>query len=194
MALTSRSELRRGGHPGVTIVLHQRPGQAGMRAATIGLPRVLRLDPAAGATPCTRARALEGRCPRAAAVGSARMRTPLLARPLNGTLDVVQPIHGTQPDLWATIAGSGVHLILRGATSAPPSGPIETAFGRLPDLPLTALELHLRGGTHGLLALASGLCTGGRARPIAIDAGLRAHNGKRRRVRVPVHADPVCAR
>jgi hypothetical protein len=193
LALASPARPRRGGRPGLTIALHGRDGQAALRSARIELPRALRVEPAAVATICTRRRADAGRCPRGSAIGGARVRTPLLPEPLTGAIHVVQPNRGTQPELWATVAGLGVRLNVRGTISAPRGGPIVSEFVELPDIPLSGLRLRLRGGPHGLLSLRTGLCAGGRARPLAVHVELHGQNGKQRSRRVRVHAAPRCA-
>ncbi len=194
LSLTSPAQLRRGGHPGLAIALHEPQRQAALRSAKIELPSAVSIDPAAVTTICTRERAGAGRCPRGSAVGSARARSPLLPQPLTGSIDVVQPSHGTQPDLWAALAGNGVRLNVRGTTSAPSGGPVVADFAGLPDIPLSGLRLSLRGGRRGLLSLKTGLCGKERARLIAVRVELRGHNDKRRSTRVRVHAAPPCSR
>jgi hypothetical protein len=194
MAFTSRRELRRGGHPGLTIAVHEPPGQATPRSATIELPSMVRIDPSAVTTICTRERASEGRCPRGSAVGTARVVSPLLPQPLTGTVNAVLPTRGSLPDLWATVAGTGVRLSVRSTTSAPSGKPISDRFEGLPDIPFSSLVLRLRGGDRGLLTLASGLCTAGRARRVVVRDALRGANGKLRSGRVRVGSHPACAR
>jgi hypothetical protein len=191
MRLGPRRKLHHGGRPAVTMTVRSQLGQATVRTATLQLPRALVLDPPLGMTVCTQLQARDGRCPPASAVGTARVRTSLLAHALVGTVDVVQPPRGTQPELWTTVRAMGVRLSLRAATFEPRSGPISTRFIDLPDVPLTSLRLTLHGGRHGLLRVASGdLCAPDAPPRAAVRATLTGHNGSARRLRVG--AVPAC--
>jgi hypothetical protein len=59
-------------------------------------------------------------------------------------------------------------------------------------VPLSELRLSLRGGHHGALALAHGLCARGRSRRLRIGALLRGQSGARRSLRVRVRTRPAC--
>jgi hypothetical protein len=189
--LGPRRALRRGGRPSVTVVLRVHGAQATMRTATVTLPRALALDPPLTTTVCTQLRARDGTCPQGSAVGSARVRTQLLPRPLTGTVNVVQPRSGGQPELWTTVRALGVRLTLRALTSAPSDGPVSTRFVDLPDVPLSALQLTFAGGADGVLRIAGGdLCAPGAPPRVLAHATLRGHNGARRALRVS--AVPTC--
>ncbi|HXE46057.1 MAG TPA: hypothetical protein VN635_12785 [Conexibacter sp.] len=191
MQLGPRRELRHGGRPTVAIALRSQLDQATVRTATLQLPRALVLDPPLGIAVCTQLRAREGRCPAASVVGSARVRTPLLPHALVGTVNVVEPRSGADPELWTTVRGMGVRLSLRATTSAPKYGPIATRFVDLPDMPITSLRLTLAGGRDGLLRVASrGLCAPGAPPHATVRATLDGHNGSSRELRVG--AVPAC--
>lgn len=185
MRLGPRRALRRGGRPTVTIVLRSQLRQATVRDATLQLPRALALDPPLGIAVCTQERARDDRCPAGSAVGTARVRTPLLPAALAGTVDVVQPRRGTQPELWTTVSAMGVRLTLRATTSAPANGPVSTRFADLPDIPISALRLRLAGGEHGVLRVAGrSLCASGASNGTAARAALTGHNDAVRTLRV----------
>ncbi len=192
LALGPRAALRRGGHPALTIELRSGSGQATVSNTRIELPSALALARASVTAFCTRRRALAGNCPADAAVGTARVRSPLLAQPLTGVVDIVAPASGSQPELWANVAGMGVRLTVRGTTSAPPGKPVTTAFVGMPDVPLSLLSITLRGGRRGLLTLGRDLCVGARARRLTAGATLLGHNGARRTARVRVRDTPAC--
>jgi hypothetical protein len=192
VGLGGRARLRRGGRPTLTIALRERGGQANLRAARIALPSAVRLDASAVATLCTHDQALDGRCPRGSIVGSARVRTPLLPAPLSGPIAVVVPLRGTQPELWATVAGMGVRLTVHATTAGGGGAPLTTELDGLPDVQLSELRLTLRGGRRGALSLARSLCVGGRPRRVVVGAVLRGQNGARRAARVRVRTGPAC--
>jgi hypothetical protein len=194
LALGPPGELVRGGHPTLSIRLSTGTSRAAVRTARVALPPLLGLDPAALPTLCPRARARRDACPRSSAVGSARVRTPLLPHALSGPVDVVMPARGTQPELWAMLAGGGVRLRVRSTTSAPAGKPVTASFVDLPDIPLSSFALTLRGGSGGLLKLSREPCATGRPLRLAAVASLRGQNGALRRASVRVGAQPRCAR
>lgn len=192
LTLGPRPELRRGGHPALAIELRSQSGQATVRSARIELPSAVALDPSSVPTFCTHRRALADDCPAKAAVGTAQVRTPLLANTLTGVVDIVTPASGSQPELWTTVTGTGVRLTVHGTTSAPPGKPLATTFVGMPDVPLSSLSITLRGGRGGLLTLAKGLCARGHARRLTAGATLFGHNGARHSALVRVRAAPTC--
>jgi len=191
LRLGPRRALRRGGRPRVTIALRARPGDAALRTAAVELPRALALDPPLGLTVCTQLRARDGRCPAASAVGTARLRTPLLPHALVGDVSLVEPRSGVQPELWTTVRGMGVRFELRATTSVRRDGRVATRFVDLPDVPLSSLRLTLAGGSGGLLRLAGGdLCAPAARSRTAVHATLVGHNGGTRALRLA--AAPAC--
>ena len=104
VALTGGRELRRGGHPGLTITMRLRARDANVRAADghaaqggdARRGRRQRDLPAPA-----RERATAARAPRA--WGRRSATTPLLAEPLAGSVYVVRPKGSGKPDLWAIV-------------------------------------------------------------------------------------------
>ncbi len=103
-------------------------------------------------------------CPEAATVGTARISTPLLADPLEGSLYLAQPSadepvfgslgHASEPllQLYLVAAGDGLLLKLAGEVEASPStGQLTVRFADLPQLPIGEMRLGLAGGARGLL-------------------------------------------
>jgi hypothetical protein len=192
VAVTGGRELRRGGHPGVSITMRQRARDANARAATVTLPKAVRLDEDAISVICARQRATDNRCPSASRVGTASVTTPLLAEPLTGSVYVVRPEGNGKPDLWAMFSGSGVRITLRAATVAKKGQAVRAEFTDLPDLPISSLTLRLRGGKGGVLSGAESFCSKRRARRITAQGALVGHNGARSTRTVRVSARPRC--
>jgi hypothetical protein len=188
------AELRRGGHPGLSVAIRSRKGEARLRSASVRLPRMLTLDQTAVSALCSRRQALRSRCPANAAVGTARVRTTMVPQPLSGTVYVVQPADNGQPDLWAALEGMGVQLNVRSTTSLRRDRPMTTTFVDLPDVPLASFKLKLRAGAGGPLTATAGSCRRGQARRLIARAALHAHSGKRTVARIPVRAHPRCRR
>ncbi len=108
-----------------------------------------------------------GRCPRAATVGTVEINTPLLDGPLAGHVYLAQQGCGgegqppcTEADaadgrlvgLYLEAAGAGIVLKLFGRVSLnPATGQMTMRFEELPQLPLSDLKLHLKGGPRAPL-------------------------------------------
>jgi len=189
--LTGGRELRRGSKPGLVVSARLWRGDANLRAMTLSLPDALDFDLAAIRAICARPDALAGDCPAASRVGTAHARTPILKRPLRGTMHVVRPRRDGLPELWLEIASMGVRMSLQGRAETH-DGRLSIALSRLPDLPMSAVTMRMPGGEGGILSLAVGLCDGGRERRLGAPALLEGQNGKRRGLRVPVRARPRC--
>jgi hypothetical protein len=193
LALTGRRELRKGGHPELRIAMRQRAGDANARAVTVAMPRAVELNEDAVSAICSREQARDDRCPAGSRVGTARVRTPLLADPLTGPVYAVQPDGGGTPDLWAAVAGGGIRLMLRSVTVVR-QGELRAKFVELPDLPMSAFTMRLGGARQGVVSVVERLCDRGRRRALVARAALRGQNDARASQVVPVRARPRCGR
>jgi hypothetical protein len=138
-------------------------GSAHLRKAVVTLPAGFSLNPAAadGLNACSAAQvglndASEPRCPDASKVGTAKITTPLLADPLEGSLYLARqddnPFH-TLLSGYLVAEGSGVLIKLPGRFDADPAtGQLTATFDNNPQQPFTDLKLHFFGGAHGVLA------------------------------------------
>jgi hypothetical protein len=180
--------------PALELRLQPRAGQANMRNTAIKLPRMIDLELAAVSALCTRAQALASACPAGSRVGSVRARTPLLAEPLTGAVNVVLREGVGLPELWASLQGGGLRLIARAETATLPSGQLRTTLVQLPDVPLSELNLRLRGGSKGLLLASQDACSVNGGRGAFARFTLRAQNGARRSRLVRVRPPRACGR
>lgn len=162
--------------PGLRVSL-RRSGAANLRSVAFALPRVLGLDAGAAAKACSRDEARADRCPVAARVGSASLRTPLLPGRMSGLVYAVASDRGGPPDLWAWLADDGVRVVLEGVTAVRRDGRVTSTFPSLPDVPLTAFELRLRGGARGLLRVDSLRCRLPRAQRGSARVAVRSQGG-----------------
>jgi hypothetical protein len=128
-----------------------------------------------------------GRCPRRSRLGIARVWTPLLAGSLEGPVYLRAPDQGRLPDLLADLRQGQIQMLLHGHT-ATSGGRLRVSFANLPDVPVSKAVVALAGGRHGLLVNSSSLCTG----PRHTVAVLKAHNGKRLRLRPKVGLNGRC--
>jgi hypothetical protein len=182
-----RRALRRGRHPGVAARLTQGAGQANLRQVAVTLPKSLALDPGNANALCEYAEAIkvDPSCPKASIVGTAKARTPILERVLEGPVYFAKNVRVTStgatvrtlPMLVIPLRGEGVKLNLRGTTAVSPSARLITTFASVPDAPVSRFDLRIRGGKRGILVATRGVCGRPRAAKLALDA----HSGKTQR-------------
>jgi hypothetical protein len=168
LSVGGRREMRDGGHPSLRALVKVRRGGANLREVALRLPLSLALDYANAGALCSFDAGRRGRCPRRSVIGRARVRTPVLRRPLAGDVYLVQGMRPgpggrlvrTLPTLLVALRGE-VSLNLRAGSSVE-RGAIVTTFEALPDAPITRFELELKGGRRGILAVTLGrsLCRG----------------------------------
>ncbi len=128
-------------------------------------------------------------CPGPSQIGSAVMRTPVLAHPLKGKVYFVSYGARKFPDIVLVLEGDGVRVVLRGETSIG-EGRTTVALRRVPDIPLESIEVRLPRGPYSevaarLPAKSKGSLCGQR---LVMPARLRGQNGDvvQRKVRIGV--------
>ncbi|HEY2334700.1 MAG TPA: hypothetical protein VGH58_06820 [Solirubrobacterales bacterium] len=194
MAFTGSGQLHKGGAPTLRVTARLRPKDTNLRGMTLSLPPLLRFGIGNSKEICSRHDAREGACPSGSAVGTASVRTPLLAKPLNGSVYMVQPASdGGLPDMWVSVAAMGVRMELRNRTVAAPGGRFVTKMGGLPDLPLSTFTMRLGGSKTGIFTLAVGPCRGGSPRRFRSDVEVRGQDGARRSFEAPIGMKPHCS-
>jgi len=144
---------------------------ADLKEATIALPAGMAISPSAadGREACTPAEielddARAPSCPEASILGAAKIVTPLLANPLEGSIYLAQPYEnvpafgspehpgGSLLALYLVAEADGVLIKLAGKVEADPNtGRLTVTFGNLPQLPIGELKLSLFGGPRALL-------------------------------------------
>jgi hypothetical protein len=191
MALGGRSQLRDQGRPQLRLSVRLPRGDTNLRTIDLPFPRPLKLNSSGLREICTQRDAIYGACPVSARVGSGSARSPLLSKPLEGSVYVVQPPGDGFPDLWINLEGMGLELALRSEVSQR-HGRLVTKFVGLPDVPLSKFTMQLRGGDDGILSLRKGFCARGRASRLVSQVAVEGQNGAYRRVRVPVSAKGGC--
>jgi hypothetical protein len=180
--LSLRGGVRRGKYPSLRAVYRARPGDANIGDAAVTLPASMFLAQEHIDTVCTRVQAERDACPPGSIYGSARVLTPLLSKPLEGPV-YLRSSENTLPDLGVTLRGNGVSIDLLGRIDSHRGG-IRATFDDLPDAPVNAFELTLRGGKRGLLVNADNVCV---ARHLAI-ARFLGQNNRGEALKPPVRA------
>ncbi len=183
LSLVGPSQLREHGRPGMRLFARFRRGDANLRALRLTLPSSLGFDLAGLREICPAQDAIDNLCSARARVGTTSARTSLLRKPLKGSIYVVQPEGGGLPDLWLSLAFNGVHLNVQGKASRR-KGRFATNLVGLPDIPISSLTMHLRGGKRGALELGANPCADGRLRGLVSGLAIAGHNGARRELRL----------
>jgi hypothetical protein len=143
--------------PPVRTVITQPTEQAGQSSVTVTLPGIIGADLTQLSRACAPANALARSCPATSRVGSVVAGTPLLAKPLTGSVFLTSRGVGKLPGLTIQL-DDPIPLRLDGAVELTPQG-LRTTFTGLPDVPLTRFVLNLAGGDAGVFQLSSDLCT-----------------------------------
>jgi hypothetical protein len=169
---TTATDSPAGLEVGVSLPQNENPeglAEADVRKVAMTLPAGMSASPSAanGREACTEAqialRSIEpAQCPNASKVGSVKVESPLLERPLEGSVYLAQqnsnPFGGLL-GLYLVAEGSGVRVKLTGGVEANPStGQLTTRFEErpaqglaFPQLPFSKLRLKLFGGPRAAL-------------------------------------------
>jgi hypothetical protein len=188
VALTTPSQLRKGGRPGLRIGARVPRGDANLRTVGVALPGLLRFDSSGLREICARRAAAAGNCPPGARVGTGFARTPLLKGPLRGAVYVVQPRGSGTPDLWTSLDSAGIRFNLRAETTIVKRR-VRTELVDLPDFPLASFAIRLGGGKHGIFELAAAPCG-----PLVAPLDLTAQSGVQQQRRVALRVPGGCRR
>jgi hypothetical protein len=155
-SLRLRGGSKRGNFPSLRALYRPRGSDANIASAAVTLPPQLFLAQQHIGTVCTRPQSDRGSCPAGSIYGRASAVTPLLADPLEGPV-YLRSSDNALPDLVAELHGDGIAIQLVGVVDAFRGG-LRARFDGLPDAPVTAFEMILRGGKRGLLVNAGDLC------------------------------------
>ncbi len=179
------NRLDKGDAVGFRIGVRMPSRTTNLRGMSVPLPAQLQFDPTRLEEVCARGAVLKGRCPSGSQVGAASARTPLLSKPLQGSVYVVQPPGKGLPDLWTILRGEGLKLAIRTTISSRHGRTVADLAG-IPDFPLSDLRMSLASSGSGLISLQKGLCEGGRGLVPASTVGLEGQDRAYSRRRVPV--------
>ncbi len=191
IAFEGGGAMHRHDNPGLRISTHLRPGDTGLRAMKVTLPRGLGFDLAGLRAICSRPDLALGACPAEARVGTATVRTSLLSKPLVGGVYVVQPKGDGLPGLGISLVAMGVRVQISGRTENR-DGHLVTRLAGLPDMQFSAFTMRMKGGGDGAFSLESGLCRHGRPLRLASTLAATGQDGAQRELRVPIETNARC--
>jgi hypothetical protein len=176
--------LQRRGHPAIRAVLTTGSGEANTRRTSVTLPKGELLDNSHIQTICTRVQFAAENCPAGSRIGRAEAQSPLLDKPLTGSIYLRSSSHSL-PDLVLDLQGQ-IH-IEAAATINTVNSRLRTTFEAIPDVPIGKVTLELLGGSKGLLQNSEGLC--GTQKRANVD--MTGQNGKTAHSRISLN--PACS-
>jgi hypothetical protein len=143
-------------NPALTATLTAKPGEANISQAIVTMPHSIFLDQSHVGSPCTKVQFAANNCPAKSVLGTAVAVSPLLEKPLEGTVYLASGYGHKLPDVLAALKGQ-VNINLDGIVSSFHQG-LRTSFKTVPDVPVTKFTLKLLGGKKGLLVNSANLC------------------------------------
>jgi hypothetical protein len=149
-------------------------GQADLKKAVVTLPEGVRVSPSSadGLGACSSAQigllgtgfadpspirfnTVDPSCPDSAKLGTVTLTTPLLEKPLTGSVYLAAPFDNpfqTLLAMYIVVKGQGILLKLPGKIAADPvTGQITTTFDNSPQTPFSDLQLDFNGGPRAAL-------------------------------------------
>lgn len=149
---------KRNGNPGLDATLTSGSGEANIARTAVTLPHTELLDNAHIKNPCTKVQFAAGNCPAGSIIGVARAVTPLLEKPLEGSVYLRSAPENKSglPDVVAALNGQ-IDIDLDGKIETI-NGRLRANFAAVPDAPVSKFTLSLDGGPKGLLVNSTNLC------------------------------------
>jgi hypothetical protein len=194
LRLTGKDQVTDGRHPGITATVTDSGGGANLKKAVTKLPLALALDPDNAQELCKPDQRLARACPAKSIVGRARA-VSVLPEPLTGPVYFVEAtrrgasgrVIRTFPNLWIPLSGDGITIDLTASSAVDSLGRLVTTFDNLPDAPISAFQLSIDGGKHGIIAVSGtpGICD----RSKVVDTQFTGQNGKVVETPVPATID-----
>src|SRR6202012_3806912 len=153
------------GHPALKAVLtYPKSGAyANVKRAQVNLPHSEFIEQNNLNKTCTKPVLLEGKCPAKSIYGKAKAWTPLLDKPLEGSVYLVGGYGYKLPALVAELNGQ-IRVLLVGKVDSGPNKGIRGTFEMVPDAPVEKFVLEMKGGKkYGLLENSENLCKASKA-------------------------------
>lgn len=174
-AATTSAKTSRANGASLTTTLTATPGQANIKTVMVQLPRQLPSRLSTLNKACTEAQfnANPLGCPAASKVGTAKVVTPTLGKPLTGPAIFVSHGGAAFPDLDLVVEGEGVRVILVGNTNIK-NNITTTTFASTPDVPVSSVTVSLPAKSNSALAAYGDVCR----YPLLMPTTITGQNGK----------------
>ncbi len=183
VAIEASGGTARGDKPQLEVRVVPRPGDAGIRAATITFPTAFLVDQAALGNLCSESELEDDRCAGRQRMGTARAVSPAYDVPLRGPVYAVSGSGGLPRPAYV-LSGGGAEVLLRGEIDVLGQR-IQASVEDVPEIPLEAFELTLDGGKSGYFVLSRDIC----GNPAIATVELASEEGESLTRRVPIAAE-----
>jgi hypothetical protein len=160
LSIRLNGKTNRGAHPSLRAVLTAKPGEAGIAATSVALPRSEFIDQAHFRTICTRVQFAANQCPAGSVYGHVKALSPLVDYPLEGPVYLRSSSHKL-PDVVAALRGPAsqpIEIDIDGRVDSV-NGGIRNSFEALPDAPVSKVIFNLQGGKKGLFQNSTNICS-----------------------------------
>ncbi len=160
LSIRLNGKTNRGAHPSLRAVLTAKPGEAGIAATSVALPRSEFIDQAHFRTICTRVQFAANQCPAGSVYGHVKAISPLVDYPLEGPVYLRSSSHKL-PDVVAALRGPAsqpIEIDIDGRVDSV-NGGIRNSFEALPDAPVSKVIFNLQGGKKGLFQNSTNICS-----------------------------------
>jgi hypothetical protein len=155
--LGGAKEAGENGHPGVTTVLTQTPGEANNKKVSLLMPLGISVDSTRINRACPIAQFQAGTCGSQSVLGSASAQTPLLRTGLSGPVTMVQVPGSPLPELRIELRGV-LPVTLPGKITIGQGNRLNVQVEGVPDVPIQRFELSFSGGDASVLQTSRNLC------------------------------------
>jgi hypothetical protein len=181
LALKLKGKTKRGDFPALRAIYTPKPGDANLKGLVLRFPRAEFIEQGHFRTVCTRVQYAANACPAGSVYGHITATTPLLDKPLEGSVYLRSSSHQL-PD---------VVFALKGQIDAEVDVRIDSVNGGLratveesPDVPISRVVLDMEGGQKGLFVNSRDICR----KTYKATAQLSAQSGKEAELRPPMQA------
>lgn len=164
------------GRPNIQVRIQNPAGSGALRQTIVTLPVGVGVDLSQLPRACPQDTFAAGACPDTAKIGKVSGALTITDEPLGGDVYLLKPPAGkTLPGLGLSFTGRFAGRVTGTTAVDGKTGQLITAFETVPDLPLTALQIDINGGTGGPVIATSKLCA---AAKVTFAAKFAAHSGQ----------------
>ncbi len=164
------------GRPTIQVRIENAAGSGAMRQTFVTLPKGIGVDLAQLPRACPQDTFLAGACPDQAKIGKVSGTLAIADDALGGDLYLLKPAAGkVLPGLGLSFTGRFAGRVIGSNAVDTKTGQLITAFETVPDLPLTALQIDIAGGTGGPVIATTELCASDQ---VTFASRFAAHSGQ----------------
>ncbi|MDQ8045150.1 MAG: hypothetical protein AAGC46_09390 [Solirubrobacteraceae bacterium] len=146
------------GRPNVSVRITSPDQTSALKQTFVTLPKGIGVDLKQIPRACKLSDFATNTCPSISAIGKASGTLAITDEPLAGNVYLLKIDGQTLPGVGLSFTGRFAGNVQGTTAIDPKTSQLVTSFPTIPDLPLTALQLDITGGTDGLLVATTALC------------------------------------